>query len=216
VALVNHTFDAGLQVLFQMNSSNSFGSPPVSEAFTVPTHYENGYACNAFVDLEAAIPVAGNRTYRWISVANPSQANSAEVAIGEIWVCGSGGWRRLTPYDIRHEYTIRNGHLVVSHRSVKGVHTRYDVGARDNRSWAVAVGTDQTGLEQLLEWEDDARHPAYPSLVSLDEASSNQRDAEPRIVIVTEALESRSLHHGVFYTVEFALQELGFGEPIPV
>jgi hypothetical protein len=214
VAIFAHTCDAGLNLRFQMNSADSWGSPDVDEAFVIGSAYLNGYRPHVLLDLEAAIPSSAGRTYRWISIGNPAESNSVALAIGEIWLAGTSGWRQLIPYSLRPDYQQPEGHRVVAHESTKGgVQTVYDLGVRLTRGYRGRVRTTTSGLALLRSWEADTHGPVFPSVIALDPDSADAGLAEPRLVrAVFESAET--LVHDEIYERGVRFAELGEGAPI--
>ena len=208
IFLVNHNFAPGTTVLFQANSSNSWGAPPLSIAIPILADLGD-FACNAFVDLINTIALAASRTYRWISIVN-TVANDADVSIGEIWVAGA--WQQLAPYNPSHVFSRGDTRLVQEQPTKRAIDTVYDMSSRE-RNLTMRVTTDDYGLDIFQDWRDEQAASVRPMIVSLDPTSTSRRKAEPRMCRFLSSEFLQATEEG-YHTFDFTLKELGFGEPI--
>lgn len=204
VALINHTFDAALNVRFQANSSSSFTSPAVDEAFTIETAYSDGFACHALIDLTA---LAAH--YRYVRIYNAS-ANSRTVAIGDVVLVSE--WRTLDP-SIAHAYQRPQTHYVSRQTSKRGVQSVYDLGSRSRQLLGKLNAIAPGDLDTVMDWRDEQHQSARPMLIQLDEHSTSRRGREPYLARFIQATAVPiSQFHEIAYDLEMQFEELGGGE----
>lgn len=207
VAIIAHNFDEDLTVLVQANSSNSFGSPPLSMAITIEAPFAE-FGCNALLDLSAVLDSA-SRTYRFWSITNSGDSNSVSVAIGEIVFATE--WRTMDP-SLRHDYRMPQTRLAAQQSSKRGVQTIYDFGARE-RSLIGSTRVGPTALDTVLDWCDIQRQQVRPMLVQIDENATSRRHREVRLCRFDGAtIMPVSLIHNIVYDVDLAFEELGSGQ----
>lgn len=120
VALIQHNLDQGLAVYLQGNSSDSWGAPPLSVAFTIPAIRADNFRQNVYLDLSAVSP----RSYQFWRVY-VSGTNTYNIAIGEVLLIETK--RTLSP-NIRASFTRELTHPVIEHKTDANVSTIYDLG----------------------------------------------------------------------------------------
>jgi hypothetical protein len=138
VALIQHNLDAGLAVYLQANSSDSWASPPLSVAFTIPAIRADNFRWNVYLDLSAVSP----RTYKYWRVY-VSGTNSYNVAIGEVLLIATK--RTLSP-NIEASFTRELNHPVIEHKTDANVPTIYDLGIQWETIHATIKNTE-TGAD---------------------------------------------------------------------
>lgn len=165
VALIHHNLDQGLDVRIQANSSNSWATPPLDQAITIPADHEDGYPVNPFVDLTGISP----RSYQYWRLAVVG-TNSAAVAVGELVIVGT---KRTLEVNLSWGATDEEEHPVIEHRTEYGVVTTYDLSVK----WRRLVGevdTTDAGAASLQALMRDARGRARAFLIVPD---PDQNDA---------------------------------------
>lgn len=60
-SIIHHNLAAGLEVRFQGNASDSWGSPSVNQALTIPSYDADGFPVNIFQDMTSH----SSRTFRF-------------------------------------------------------------------------------------------------------------------------------------------------------
>jgi len=170
VTLHHANFPAGTTLRVQLNSSASWGGPPVSVDVDVPTWTADGFAPNVVFDIAASYPIVGNRTYRYIRFTNVD-AGVAPVQIGQLVVGG-------TVNDILSGMTIpltRSTEWGISFaEGKKGPRYVHDRRTR-MRTWSARlfIGSDQwTTFREILA---GSKAMAYPTVVW----PMNDRTGEP-------------------------------------
>lgn len=122
-ALINTNLDGGLaNVNLEANSSDAWGAPPLSQAFTIPSADQDGRALNPWIDLTGVSP----RIYRYWSI-EIGTANSAAVAIGEVIL---GATLRQFSKNFRNSVQDQERHPIIEHRTHAGVSLIYQIGSR--------------------------------------------------------------------------------------
>ncbi len=211
--LIGHTFEEGLTVKFQAHASNVWTAPTLDEEIPIPAWYLNGFSCHAWLDLVAALPLAADRTFRYVSVTNVGDANGVSVAIGEIVIVGA--FRPLLPDVLIQEgYQLPDENLVSRQQSKRGAQTVYDLGSRE-RGLSVHAFMDLSGYDAVMDWVDAQHGAARPMVIILDPDSTSRRLSEPRYVRFLEAkIVTSGIKHGAAYEVTLYFEELGQGEMV--
>lgn len=122
VVLVQHNFDKDLPVYLQGNSADSWSSPPLTAAFTIPAKRADNFRWNVAADLTAVSP----RTYQYWRIY-VSGTNSFNLALGESLLVVTK--RTLTP-NVSPSFQRELNHPVVEHKTDAGVSTIYDLGVQ--------------------------------------------------------------------------------------
>lgn len=160
IALIHTNLDAGLTVKIQANATDSWGSPSVDLAITIPTVPDDDYPINPWLDLSGSA-----YSYRYWAIYI-SGTNSAAVAIGEVWMQAT---KRSFTRNILwgcEEMEVRPS---VEHATTYGVTTVYPFGIRMRRV-SGSVRANQTAAAELLALERDCEHRGSPFLFILDPA----------------------------------------------
>jgi hypothetical protein len=184
VALIHHNLDAGLTVKVQANATDSWGSPSLDTAITIPTLPEDSYPLNPWLDLSGSV-----HNYRYWAIY-VSGTNSAAVAIGKVCLIAT---KRSLTRNIQWGSAEREERPAVEHRTVYGVSTVYTLGPR-LRAVTGMIRANQTALSELLALERDADHRGTPFLFILDPAVNDAlyvRWASPPFVHVNQFLQVR-------------------------
>lgn len=160
VALIHHNLTAGLEVRIQGNASDSWGSPTLNQAITIPAYDEDGFPVNPWIDLSAL----SNSFQYWRLVVVGT--NAANVAIGELWLVETR--RELTARNLRYGLSQSTTRPLIEHTTDYGVSTIYDLGAK-MRGLSGEIITTNTGLEEVKDWWDSCNGRALPTLMIFDE-----------------------------------------------
>lgn len=167
VALWHHNLDAGLSVLFQGNATDSWGTPSLSAAVTIPALAADGYPVCPFKDLTGVTgyTTAGFRFWRLVVVGT----NSVPVAIGDLWLAEI---KRTFDDAIDREAENVEDHPVIEHETDFEIPLVYDLGVRLRQLRATVI-IDPTILRPALEaWYRDCHGRARASLF-IPESSVN-------------------------------------------
>jgi hypothetical protein len=153
IALIHHNLDPDAATLtVQANSEDDWYDPPLSEVITIPPDDADGYPSNPWLDLKAAIPAAGDRTYRyWLITVT---GNPDPVAGGELLLCEDG---------LAFECPLQGGladdedQPIVEHRTDGGVSTIYHLGMKW-RTWSGELDlTEEANITAYRALYQDAR-----------------------------------------------------------
>lgn len=140
VALIQHNLDAGLAVYLQANSSDSWVSPPLSIAFTIPAIRADNFRWNVYLDLTAV----SSRSYLYWRLY-VSGTNTYNVAIGEVLLIATK--RTLSP-NIEASFSRELNHPVVEHKTDANVPTIYDLGIQWETIRATIKNTESGADDQ--------------------------------------------------------------------
>lgn len=132
IGLLNHNFDAGLDVKVQGHSADLWTDPDYSEDVTVPTDEDAGdgleFSVNPWIDLSGldgeGAPVAWSCRYIRVLI---NEANSANVALGECVVLTA---LRTLDIDPAPGLEESEEYPDIVHRSSFGAPTVYSIGAK--------------------------------------------------------------------------------------
>lgn len=162
VAIVHHNLNAGLNVRIQANATDSWGTPTIDAAFTIPAQDPDLFRPGPWLDLTAVAgySAGGFRYWRLVVVGT----NSAPVAIGEIWLGSS--IRTLDP-NIQWGATDGDDHQIVEHATDFGVATIFDLGTR-TRTLTGQVDTTDSNRDDLRAWFRSTHGRAQAFLVIPD------------------------------------------------
>lgn len=158
VPLINHNFDAALNVRLQGNAANAWGAPTLDQPFTIPANYADSFKANVWLNLATLLPVAGDRTFRYWRLVVVG-VNSANVAIGE-WPL-YGVVRNFGVANIQRGSTRRIRRPAILQRTPGGIRHVYDIGVT-TRSVSVEVLNDLTTMRLIDQWFRDAAGIAKP------------------------------------------------------
>lgn len=195
VTFVHHNLDV-ISVKWQGNSSDSWGAPPFSQAFTIPAKHENNFRSAPFLDLSGTSP-----SYQWWRLWIEG-TNGAAIAIGEVWF--STNLRTLSP-GIRWSHVEVEQSPVVEHRTMYGVKTVYDLNVQIRGLKAQTPATDSS-LAALRSWRRDCRGPARPCIIVRDSTIN-----EALMVRWSDEEFSLSRDYVDFYPIALEWEELSRG-----
>jgi hypothetical protein len=164
VAIPHHNLDAGLNVRFQGNAADAWGSPTLDAAFTIPAYRKDGFPYGAWIDLTAVAgySAAGFQYWRLVIVGVNSQA----IKIGELVALSEK--RTLNP-NISWGAKRKDERPLIENVTDYLVSTIYDLGVT-RRSLAGDVDTTDAGLALIRSWWEDTRGRARPFLLIPDES----------------------------------------------
>ena len=140
VVLVHHNVASGLTgVKFEMNGSNSWGSPAYSKEFPAASYHLDRFPLNLHVDLRTDAP-----SYRYASLA-VTNANTVPLAIGEVIIATA---IRSLDGTIQFDSEDDESHPLVEHQTDVGVSTIYRHGTRLRwvRGDKVVAATDAANI----------------------------------------------------------------------
>jgi len=158
-ALIHHNLMAGLtNVRIQANSSNSWGSPPLNVALTIPTRRSDGFSANPHANLTGM-----TNTYKWWRLSF-ADANNVPIQIGEVWM---GATRRTLAVNIRWDYEENDDQPLIEHVTDFQIRTSYSYGVSIRRYVAQLTTTD-AGAAELYDWWRSCRGRALIMLMALD------------------------------------------------
>lgn len=194
VALIHHNLTAGLaNVLIQGNSSASWASPPLSQAFTIPAYHGDGMPVNPFLDLTGV----GTRTYRYWRLIFGT-ANGAAIAIGEVVMLVQIS---TLPVNISWGAQIVEQHPIVEHRTPFGTSMIYQIGTKWRTLTGQIESTTDVGLAALQALERDVGGRAKPFLALPFGSGSNDawlvRLTESQLAYTETFLNAHSLQLGL-------------------
>lgn len=158
VVLIHHNLVAALAgVYFQMHGSNSWGSPSVSHAITIPPYHEDRFPQNAALDLRdfGSVP-----SYRYASLA-VTGANSVACAIGEIVLATQ---LRSISGTFQVDAEEDESHPLQENRTDVGVSSIYVHGTRWRYVRGQVVQEEGTAV-QIRAWNRACFGRGYPCLV---------------------------------------------------
>jgi hypothetical protein len=153
VALIHHNLDAGLNVRWQGNATNSWGSPSFDYAFTITAKDQDGYRPNS-----VAIPSGSYRYWSLVVVGT----NTNNLIFGSIWIGTalrtltnnySWGYKREDPRPGAVRWKTRAG--------VEWVSPTYG----RQRRLASDVQTTDAGLVELTTWYQSCGGMDQPTLI---------------------------------------------------
>lgn len=207
VDIFAHTFASGCDLRVQMHTSDSWGTPDVTLTPTIVTPYEDGFTYHIRADIATAYPTVGNRTKRYLRVANLS-ANSVTVAVGEI--CIWGLYRTLTR-GVRYGFQQVRERLTSSQASKRGIQTVYDLGSVA-RMLHVDIPATDTDFDDLRALEASARGNARAFSVVFNQGHTKARFNEPLYVRLANRVSDAEYARPNVIPTTLMLQELGRGE----
>lgn len=210
VFIFAHTFTNAANVRLQMHTANSWATPDVDVAVTVPTAYLDGFSAHLRIDVAAAIPLAANRTKRYLRIANLS-ANAVTVAIGE--VCLFATAERTLLRNVQYGFSQPRHRLTAKSTSKRGVVTVYDYGSIE-RGLNGGIPAKDLDFDDLLALEASAHGNALPFVMTLAPAASKTRWAEPMLVRLAAPISSAPYDHPSLIPVIFSVEELGCGQMV--
>jgi hypothetical protein len=163
VALPHHNLTAGLNVRFQGNATDSWGSPTLDAAITIPAYRGDGFPGGAWKDLTGVTgyTTAGFQYWRLVIVG----VNAAPVKIGELIALSLK--RTLNP-NISWGAARKDERPIIENVTDYLVSTIYDLGVT-RRTIAGELDTTDTGLADVRAWWEDTRGRARPFLLIPDE-----------------------------------------------
>lgn len=166
---LHHTnFTTGLTLMG--HTANSWGAPSLTQAIAAPTAHEDGFYRHMGLDLAAAVPTAGSRTFEWWRLFNAS-ANGSAIRIGELAIYDL--LNRLTR-NIQWQVVRPEEHGVSSVAGKKGVkyvhkrHTRY------RKVLAQVPHATDAGYASFLSWRRSAFGMADPFVLVPAGADSDE------------------------------------------
>lgn len=169
VTLHHHNFPAGTTLRLQMNSSNSWGAPPVDMTVDVGTWTDDGFAPHILFDLKTAYPVAGDRTYRYLRFTNDDVATSP-ISIGEMVVGALSTLTRGMQLPLTR-ITAWGAGYVAAKRGPRYIHDR----RTRERAWSARLSVISSEWSTFRNLIAASKGLVYPMLVW----PSNVRTDEP-------------------------------------
>lgn len=157
-----HNFDAGLTVKLQANATDSWGTPTIDTALTIPADDADGRAVCAWKDVTGATgyDVGGFRYWR----LHVSGTNSVALQLGEIWL---GSTKRLLATDMGRNYRwgfeVAESRRLIEHTTEYGVATVYDLQTR-LRTFRGELRLSDAGLTAFQTWIRAMRGRVYPAI----------------------------------------------------
>lgn len=207
VDIYAHTFASGCDLRVQMHTADSWASPDVNIAVSIPAPYEDGCTYHLRVNVAAAYSSAASRTKSYLRIVNGS-ANAVTVAIGE--VCMWSQVRTLSR-GIRYAFVQPRLRLTSGQPSKRGVWTTYDYGTNE-RPLQVSVPASDTDMDDLRALEASAHGDALPFSVLLAAGATKARFAEPMLVQLTAPISTAPYEHYRLSEMPISLRECGCGE----
>lgn len=143
VIIGHHNLDEGLEVYWQANATNSWGSPTFSQAVVIGAKDKDGYRPNTVIDVSAAPP---NLRYNRLSIVG---VNTRNVIIGGMAVY-------LTKRTLVHNYSwgftrgdVRPGRMsLVTKAGIEWVNPSFG----KQRKLDGSVLTSDAGMQLLSDW----------------------------------------------------------------
>lgn len=161
VSIIHSNLDASLAVSIQGHTSNAWGAPDVSQAFTIPARYADRFPVNVWLDLKTLVPVDANRTKQWWRL-NVSGTNSVAVSVGEWGLYNTK--RDLGIRNIKWGATRTWRRPAKIHETDVLVRKRYDVGTTI-RGLSVEIDPTDAILAEVHEWWRSAAGAVNPFLI---------------------------------------------------
>lgn len=208
VYIFAHNFTNAANLRLQMHTADSWATPDVDVAVTVPTAYADGFSVHLRIDVAAAVAVAASRTKQYLRIANLS-ANAVTVAIGE--VCLFAVAERTLTRNVAYAFSQPRNRLTSRSTSKRGVATVYDYGAIERSVNATIPATD-TDFDDLLALQESTHGDATPFVFTLAPVASKTRWAEPMLVRLSSPISAAAYEHPNLIPVALSLEELGRGE----
>lgn len=147
---------AGGTATIQANTTNSWGSPALSAAITIPANFRDGMSRHPWIDLTTKAGYSTGGYAYWRLVVASTGAN---VAIGEVWFAA----HKRTVTNLRFGSTRRRARPAVEHRTDYGVSTIYDLGVLQRVIEGQWLNTDAKAQELLDLWhESNGRADMFP------------------------------------------------------
>jgi hypothetical protein len=203
VALIHHNFQAGLNVRWQGNATDSWGSPSIDQPVVIPAYRENGHPMNPFLDITGI----GLRTFRYWRLVVVG-TNPVVCALGELVILGS---KRTLERNISWGYVDEEDSPIIEHRTAYGVSAAsYSLGTTW-RTLRAEIETIDSGADSLLSLTRSAFGRATPFLVIPDPSVNCALFGKP---VETTINISRVFKNS--NTTPFVFQELSCGlKPTP-
>jgi hypothetical protein len=198
-AIIYHNLDAGLAVTVQANSADAWGAPPVSQAFPIPAHHEDGWPVSPWAYI------TGSPSYRYWRL-NITGVNSQLITVGRFMLVGA--LRDLTN-DVRWGVEEIEEHTIVEQRTELGVETIYPLGGK-RRRFSGEFALLNTTAATLQSLHRSAQGRTLPWLLIPDIAVN-----DAWLVRFEESVWSRTRempNHNIF---PFRVLELSRGLPFP-
>lgn len=139
-ALLYHNIDAGVTVTLQANSSDSWGSPPFSETFTIPALLEDGWTVSPWIEFDAV-------TYRFWRLLF-SGTNTYPISVGRLCIVTEfrEAWAAAAN-DVRWGVQEDEDHGLIELPTELGVETIYPLGGKRRRFSGELALQDATTAE---------------------------------------------------------------------
>lgn len=160
VALIHHNLTAGLEVRIQADNASDFSSLDLNQTITIPAYEADDFPVNPWIDLSA---LSNSWRYWRLNVVG---TNSANVAIGELWMVGTK--RTLTAGHLLYGLQESFEKPIIEHVTDYKVSTIYNLGAK---VWSMSgeILTTNAGLTSLRTWWDDCHGRALGTLIIPDD-----------------------------------------------
>lgn len=200
VDIIAHTLANSAALHVQMHTADSWATPDVNVAVTIPTPYEDGFTYHVRAMM-------GGASKRYLRIVNLS-ANPVSVAIGEVCIWSQ---TRTLSRGVQYAFLQQRHRLSSKQTSKRGVATKYDLGSIERvlQVTAPASDSDQDDLRSL---EAAARGDVRPFSVVLAAGATKSRFAEPLFVTLEQSVTDAGYQHPSLSPVQLILKELGQGE----
>lgn len=202
--LVHHNLADGKTILVEGNSTNSWPGTTMG-TITVAAAGEDGWTTNAGLDLVRAVPVAANRTWRYWSLSNLTNANTVAVKIGELLM---GTPLRYLTHNVSWGAGRPEEHAASVLTTKTGVEAVYDMAAR-RREFQAEIDGNDTGLAEWRSLRRSSRGKVRPFVV-FPNGSDTEEGLFVRFLEQRAEAQEVELDRNAF---RFDLVEVGRGEP---
>lgn len=200
-AALYHNIDAGTGTMrLEANSSDSWGSPPWTQDFVVPSATEDGWSVSPWMFLE------GSPSYRYWALAVDGPNSIDPIRVGRLMLLGT---LRQMQNDVRWGVIEEEEHHILEHATDLGIETIYELGGK-RRRFSGEFALDNSTSNEFITLCRSAKSRLTPWLLIPDETVNDAwivRFEEPRWARTREIID-----HNIF---PYRVRELARGLPWP-
>lgn len=148
----------------QGNATNSWGSPTLSESFTISAETADGHSVNAWLDLTTKTGYSAGGFQYWRLLVT----SASNCAVGELWLGSS--IRTLRSY--MPGFTLEEDHPVITHLTEFLVPLIYSLGSRERRLKVSFLASEvEAGI--LREWYRSMKGAGLTGLLIPDSVTND-------------------------------------------
>lgn len=211
--LIYQYLDSSLDVRLQGNSSNSFGSPPFEQDFTIPGKRLDGPSYQPWT-YNVGMRIMGSPlpTYEWWRLVIAG-TNSQACAVGRLLLLPDPRTVKFLVADRLEETDEPEAQIILP--TELGVETIYDIGGPRRGVTGVTPVTDQSGLPLQDASDFRSLHESVNGRLHPFVLWPFGQSGEPWLVRFTQGLQTRRHSGAKVQYWPFAVKEVSRGLPWP-